>query len=198
MRKLWLLPAIVLAVGLNAPRVFAYSYAEAVDPMVKVFQSAVIAARKGKWEEVSRLADKGIAMQKGHIFEADGLAPRFNKTIKDRDISGTAELFANLVYITIREKLHENSKENFSNYKNAKARLKLARKSYIDVLDGNVKKRDKSRSSKILEQFNTALASIGNPGLFGLGKKEPDREGYNRAVEKIESLVTLSFPGFAE
>ncbi len=166
--------------------------------MVKIFQSAVVAAKKGKWEEVASLADKAIAMQKGHIFEANGLAPRLNKTIEVSDVSGTAEIFANLVYISIREKLHRNSKENFSDYKNAKARLSLARKSYIDVLDGNVKKRDKGRSSAILEQFDAALAGIGNPGLFGLGKKEPDREGYDRAVKRIETLIAASFPDFTK
>ena len=166
--------------------------------MVHIFQSAVVAAKGGQWGEVSNLSQKGIAMQKGHLFEADNLAPRFKETINSKDVSKTAELFANLVYLSVREKLHQNSKENLGNYKNAKARLKLARKSYIDVLDGNVKKQDAARSSGILEQFNHALGSIGNPGLFGLGKKEPNKAGYEQAVSKIEALVVESFPSFAK
>ena len=166
--------------------------------MVQIFQSAVVAAKGGRWKEVSGLADKGIAMQKGHLFEATGLAPRFKETINSKDVSKTAELFANLVYLSVREKLHQNSKENLGNYKNTKARLQLARKSYIDVLDGNVKKQDAARSSGILEQFNDALGSIGNPGLFGLGKKESDKAGYEQAVNKIEALIVESFPSFAK
>ncbi|MFQ5431839.1 MAG: hypothetical protein ACE5EN_04955 [Nitrospinota bacterium] len=198
MRKFWLLPAIAFAVCLNAATVFAYGYAEAEDPMVKVFQSAVVAAKEGRWGEVSELADKGIAMQKGHLFEADKLAPRIKESTVKKDVSKTAKQFANLVYLSIREKLHRNIKESFSDYKSGKARLRLARKAYIDVLDGNVKKQDAGRSRSILSQFDTALKSIGNPGLFGMGKKEPDKAGYEQAVNKIEALIVVSFPSFAK
>lgn len=198
MRRLSVLPAVAIAFCLNASSVFAYSYAEAEDPMVQIFQSAIVAAKEGKWDVVSGLADKGVAMQKGHIFEANALAPRFKATMEKKDVSKTAELFANLVYLSIREKLHKNKKENFSNHKNAKARLQLARKSYLDVLDGNVKKQDADRSSAIFQNFNLALENIGNPGLFGIGKKEPDKAGYEQAVNKIEALIVESFPSFSQ
>ena len=130
---------------------FAYSYAEAEDPMVKLFRSAIAAATDDNWNEVSGLSKKGIALQQNHIFPADHIAPRIENSIAEKDVSKTAEHFANLVYLSIREKLHQNRKENFSNFKNAKARLQLAYKSYLDVLDGNVKKQNKDRSSTILE-----------------------------------------------
>lgn len=197
MRKFWVLPAVVIAACLNASPVFAYSYAEAEDPMTQIFQSAVVAAKDGKWGDVSGLAKKGVGMQKGHIFEAEHLASRFDSAIAEKDVSKTAETFANLVYLSIREKLHQNTKENLSKYKNAKARLKLARKSYIDVLDGNVKKQDAGRSQSILSKFNVALESIGNPGLFGIGKKKPDKAAYGKAIKEIEALIVESFPSFA-
>ena len=198
MRKLWILPAVAIAVSLNASSVFAYSYAEKEDPMTGIFKAAIVDAKNGKWDDVSTLAKKGVAMQKGHIFEANDLEPRFKETINNKDVSKTAELFANLVYLSIREKLHKNKKENFSNHKNAKARLQLARKSYLDVLDGNVKKQDADRSSAILQNFNLALDNIGNPGLFGIGKKEPDKAEYDKAVNKIEALIAESFPSFSK
>ena len=166
--------------------------------MVQIFQSAVASAREGKWGEVSNLADKGIAMQKRHLFPADSLTGRLKESISKKDVSGSAELFANLVYLSIREKLHQNLKENLSNYKSAKARLQLARKSYIDVLDGNVKKSDAAQSFSILSQFNIALENIGNPGLFGMGVKKPDPAGYKKAVKEIEALIAASFPNFTK
>jgi hypothetical protein len=176
----------------------AYSYAEAEDPMAALFKSAVVAAKDGKWDNVSKMAEKGTGVQKSHVFETDFLAPRFDAAIAEKDVSKTAELFANLVYISIREKLHRNSSENFKDYKNAKGRLQLARKSYLDVLDGNVKKKEPERSAAILKQFDAALAGIGNPGLFGIGKKDPDPDAYGKAVERIESLIVQTFPGFAK
>lgn len=177
---------------------FAYSYAEAEDPMVKLFKSAVAAASDGNWKEVSSLSKKGIALQQNHVFPANHIAPRIENTIAEKNVSKTAEHFANLVYLSIREKLHQNRKENFNNFKNSKARLQLAYKSYLDVLDGNVKKQNKNRSSMILEQFKIALAGLGNPGLFGIGKKSPDPTKYDQAVTTIEGLVIKSFPSFAQ
>tara|TARA_B100000315_G_scaffold223372_1_gene228114 strand:- start:6932 stop:7531 length:600 start_codon:yes stop_codon:yes gene_type:complete len=175
----------------------AYSYAEAEDPMVKLFKSAIAAATEGNWNEVSGLAKKGIALQQNHIFPADHIAPRIENTVAGKDVSKTAEHFANLVYLSILEKLHQNRKENFSNYKNSKARLQLAYKSYLDVLDGNIKKQDAVRSSTIIAQFKTALTGIGNPGLFGIGKKSPDMAKYDQAVKSIEGLIVKTFPGFS-
>ncbi len=176
---------------------FTYSYAEAEDPMVKLFKTAIAAATDGNWNEVTGLAKKGIALQQNHIFPADHIAPRIENTVSEKDISKTAEHFANLVYLSIREKLHQNRKENLSNYKNSKARLQLAYKSYLDVLDGNVKKQDTTRSSTIIAQFKIALDGLGNPGLFGIGKKSPDTAKYDQAVKAIEDHIAKTFPGFS-
>lgn len=189
--------AVALAVLINVAPAYAYSYAEQEDPMAALFKSAVVAATEGRWDEVSKLAGEGIKMQKGHLFEAGRLDSRFKSFIAGKDLSKTAETFANLVYLAICEKLHRNKKENLRDYKNAKARLRLARKSYMDVLDGNVKKQDAKRSAEILAQFGTALDSIGNPGLFGIGKKEPDPDEYEKSVKAIKSLIVESFPEFA-
>lgn len=196
------LPAATLAAALLlfswTGTAFAYSYAEAEDPMAKLFKSAVVAARDGNWKKVSSLAQKGVALQQKHFFTADHIATRIENTIAEKDVSKTAEHFANLVYLSIREKLHQNRKENFSNYKNAKARLQLAHKSYLDILDGNVKKQDAAMSSTIIAQFKTALTGIGNPGLFGIGKKAPDPDKYDQAVKTIEELIVKSFQSFAD
>lgn len=194
------LPALAAALLLFSwtGTAFAYSYAEAEDPMAKIFKSAIVSATDGNWEEVSSLAKKGIALQHNHTFPADSIAPHIKNSIAEKDVSKTAEHFANLVYLSIREKLHQNRKENFSNFKNSKARLQLAYKSYLDVLDGNVKKQDEARSSLILEQFKTALEGLGNPGLFGIGKKAPDPAKYDQAVKTIEELIVKSFQSFAD
>jgi hypothetical protein len=185
--------AAVFVVLINTAPANAYSYGEEQDPMVVMFKSAIVAAKNGKWDEVSKLSEKGINMQRGHKFEAGMLAPRFQSAIEAKSISKTALTFANLVFLSVREKLHED----LGDYKNTKARLELARKSYKDVLDGNVKKKDAQRSAAILMQFDGALKSIGNPGLFGATKMEANPAAYKRSVKTIESLIEESFPAFA-
>lgn len=192
----WLIPFLSILCFTNQS--FAYSYAEAEDPMVIVFKGGLIAATDGDWDLVRMKSEEGISSQKGHLFEADELRPGFGAAIEKKDISKTAGLFANLVYISIREKLYRCMHNGLKDFKNDKARLSLARKSYIDALDGNVKKQDAKRSETILKQFDTALLSMGNPGLFGIGAEPADINEFKKAVENIEKQIKISFPDFFE
>lgn len=196
MRNVFAFVATTAIIAFWSTEALPYSYAEAEDPTSVIFRSALLAAKKGDWREVEKLADEGVHSFKEHIFEAEGLSPKFNKAIDEKNISKMAETFANLAYISIRNKLHSNIKENFANYKTSKSKLFMARKTYLDILDGNVKKHDPQRSDEILKQFNAALKGIGNPGLFGIGKIEPDIKTYKLAVKTIEGLIEKSFPSF--
>ncbi|VAX16189.1 hypothetical protein MNBD_NITROSPINAE02-298 [hydrothermal vent metagenome] len=175
---------------------FAYGYAEAEDPMVVLFKSALVEAKNDRWGEVAKLADKGVKSFKDHLFEAEALSPRFADAVKTKNLNLVAETFANLVYVSIRNKIHSNLRENFKNFKNAKSRLSMARKSYIDVLDGNVKKQDAKRSESILKEFDKALEALGSPGLFGVGKKEANAKLYKEAVNAIEASIEKTFKSF--
>jgi len=174
----------------------AYSYAEAEDAMVTIFKEGVRAAREGKWDLVKAKSEEGITLQRGHIFNADALQPAFDQSIAKKDVAKTAGLFADLVYISIREKLSQCKKDGLKHFKDDKGRISMARKSYIDILDGNVKKQDAKRSETILKQFDMALAAIGNPGLFGIGAKPADPAGFEKAVDAIEKMITSSFAEF--
>jgi len=174
----------------------AYSYAEAEDAMVTIFKEGVTAVREGKWDAVKEKSEEGMAMQRGHIFNADALLPSFDQAIAKKDVAKTAGLFADLVYISIREKLNQCKKEGFKHFKNDKGRISMARKSYIDVLDGNVRKQDAKRSEAILKQFDVALVAIGNPGLFGIGTKPANPARFEKAMTAIEEMITSSFTEF--
>lgn len=175
----------------------AYSYAEAEDPMAVIFRDGVVAAREGRWGVVRKKFDEGVALQKGHRFPADGLRPGFDAAVAEKNVSRTAGVFANLVYLSVREKLHANLRDGLGDFNKGKTRLALARKSYIDTLDGNVRSRDPGASGGIMKSFDEALEAMGNPGLFGIGEKKPDPAKYGNAVKKIESLIEKAFPSFA-
>ena len=176
----------------------AYSYTDTKDPMANMFRSAIVAAKEGNWAKVSNLASKGIAMQENHIFNAEFLASRFESAIDEKDIPKTAEYFANLVYLSILEKLHRNRKENFKNFISSKARIGLALSSYRSILAGNIKKKDEFLSSLIMKEFHVLLASIGNPGFFGAAKKKSEPDKYDQALENIEGYIEEVFPSFGD
>jgi len=193
MRNIVLILSLVIAWAGTA---MAYGYGDVEDAMVTVFKKGVAAARSGDWGGARKSAQEGLAIQKGHIFEGTALAPKFDAAIGKKNMGETGELFANLVYLTILEKLYRIKQEKFVDFKNDKARLALARKSYLDVLDGNVKKRDAALSASLLGQFDAALEALGNPGLFGVGAKPADSEKFDRAMEAIEQGLGKVFPGF--
>ncbi|MBI4665590.1 MAG: hypothetical protein HY751_04175 [Nitrospinae bacterium] len=187
---------LILSVFFYASSAFAYGYGEKEDPMATIFKSAVSSARAGQWGDVVKLADEGVALQKGHLFEADKLVPKIRDSVTKKDVSATAAHLANMVYLSIREKLWRNLKDGEGNFKTSKSRLAMARQSYLDVLDGNVKKQSPERSKAILEQFDKALVAMGNPGVFGVGKKAADPVAGEQAVKTIENLIERTFPGF--
>ncbi|MCF6138153.1 hypothetical protein [Pseudalkalibacillus berkeleyi] len=53
------------------------------------------------------------------------------------------------------------------------------------VLSPNVQNEKPETNSKIKEEFENALKALGNPGLFGVGEKEADFEGYKESKEVI-------------
>lgn len=173
----------------------AYSYAVAEDSMVLVFKQGIMAVQTGNWTEVQQQFEKGVKLQDKHQFTADALVPGFEQAVKAEDVSLVAEKLAHLVYLSIREKLHDISK-NTNDMSNNKSRLMLAQKAYVDVLDGNVKKKSPEISKAIFDQFEQVLESLGNPGLFGMGKKAPDPAKTKQAVVMIEEKVVSVFPSF--
>jgi len=77
----------------------------------------------------------------------------------------------------------------------AKAKLLLAKaKGTFDVLTPYVESRLPDRVAEIRAHFDGALEALGNPGLFGIGKKPVDVEAYRRHTSAI--LTTLK-PLFA-
>lgn len=77
----------------------------------------------------------------------------------------------------------------------AKAKLLLAKaKGTFDVLTPYVQSRMPDRVAEIRAHFDGALEALGNPGLFGIGKKPVDVEAYRQHTSAI--LTTLK-PLFA-
>lgn len=193
MRKLFAAFALTVAWAGTA---MAYGYGEAEDPMVTLFKKGVAAARSGDWGSARKTAQESLAAHKGHIFEGTALGPKFDAAIARKSVGDTGELFANMVYLSILEKLYRIKQEKLSDFKSDKARLALARKAYLDVLDGNVKKRDAALSGALLGHFDAALEALGNPGLFGVGAKPADAEKFDGAMSAIEQGLGKVFPGF--
>ncbi|KIL37741.1 extracellular protein [Cohnella kolymensis] len=64
---------------------------------------------------------------------------------------------------------------DFENYSQNKTLIAKANATY-EALSPTVKQTDAALDEKIRKEFNNALTSLGNPGLFGVGIKEADKD----------------------
>lgn len=182
--------AIIAAAWLAcATQAMAYGYAEAEDPVMALFRDGVSAAGAGDFTKAAARATESLAIIKNHKHSGAGLAPKISAAAASKNLSAMAELMANIVYLSTKEKLEVNIDSGLKQFNESKTRLMLARKNYLDALDGNIKKNQPAVSGKIMEWFDQALAALGNPGLFGLGRKPADLEKFTQAARNIEAAI---------
>ena len=88
----------------------------------------------------------------------------------------------------------ENTLESIADY--AKAKLLLAKgKATFDTLAPYAEaKLSADDMAQLKADFNTALDAIGNPGLFGVGKKAADEKVLKATVNEIYSKLKPLFP----
>lgn len=89
-----------------------------------------------------------------------------------------------IVLVRNVERRLTNLEAVFDNYGQDKLLLAKAYATY-EALSPIVQRHDAEKDKQLRAQFEQALAALGNPGLFGVGKKEPNPEQYAQAKETI-------------
>lgn len=86
----------------------------------------------------------------------------------------------------------ENIDKNFSEFDTSKRLLAKALATY-EALSPKIVAKDSDLDKEIKAEFDKALESLGNPGLFGVGQKEPDQDTFKTSKEKILSTLQTEF-----
>ncbi len=71
----------------------------------------------------------------------------------------------------------ENVEQKFTDYDTSKRLLAKAFATY-EALSPLVAAKDKALDTKMRDEFNKALEAMGNPGLFGVGQKEANKDAF--------------------
>lgn len=123
----------------------------------------------------------------------------FEKENKDEIISDMQKILV----LNISRRM-ENIEENLEEYDTSKKLLAKAFATY-EALSPIVSERDKSIDEKIKNHFDESLVALGNPGLFGVGKKETDPESFKEnkvfilnELQKQFELESLEVGHFSE
>lgn len=86
----------------------------------------------------------------------------------------------------------ENIEKNFDQYDTSKRLLAKAFATY-EALSPSVQSKDAAIDKQLRTEFNNALQSLGNPGLFGVGKKQSNIEQFKKSKEAILTLLQKQF-----
>jgi hypothetical protein len=86
----------------------------------------------------------------------------------------------------------ESIEKDFQNYKQTKLLIAKANATY-EALSPTVKQKDAQLDETLRGEFQKSLESLGNPGLFGVGVKEPDPKTFKDSKDKILSSLQKQF-----
>lgn len=191
MRKPLVLTLIAFLFLLTAPLpASAYSYG---DPGKEAFAEAYKQFEEQLDQKDYKLAGETIdAYDKEFTLYFPEAKEKIDAALADQDAAAAKQAYRVALRQNIERRLHF-AQEQFDDFGQAKLLLAKARGTY-DVLAPYVKESEGAKTSDSLyTAFDESLAALGNPGLFGVGKKASDRTAFDQNIKQIEDTVTPLF-----
>jgi hypothetical protein len=118
-------------------------------------------------------------------------AKLIHQNLQDKDKDETIRNMDKLLVLNIARRL-ENIEKNFTEYETSKRLLAKGNATY-KALSPKVEADNPNLNKKINTEFDKALASLGNPGLFGVGEKKADKKAFTASKDKILSSLQKQF-----
>jgi hypothetical protein len=124
----------------------------------------------------------GIKAEMEKEFGSDQVN-RVQEAVNNQDSGRIISEFQVVLVRNVERRL-DNLGKIFDDYPQAKLLLAKAQATYT-ALAPTVQEKNPETDQEISDCFNQALEALGNPGLFGVGKKAPDRELYDKSAATI-------------
>lgn len=113
------------------------------------------------------------------------------KNLNDENKEATIENMEKLLILNIARRL-ESIEKNFEEYDTSKKLLAKGFATY-QALSPKVEANNAELDKEMKADFDAALEALGNPGLFGVGKKPSDIEAFKSNKEKILNALQKEF-----
>jgi septum formation inhibitor MinC len=113
------------------------------------------------------------------------------KAMEEKDKEIVIKDMEKILVLNIARRL-ENIEKNFNEYDTSKRLLAKAFATY-EALSPVVQAKDAPLDKQMKEEFDRALQSLGNPGLFGVGKKESNIDEFKKSKEEILTSLQKEF-----
>ena len=113
------------------------------------------------------------------------------QNLEDQDKEQTIENMDELLVLNIARRL-ENVENNFTEFDTSKRLLAKGFATY-EALSPKIEAKNPDLDKEMKAEFDEALESLGNPGLFGVGQTEADIEAFKASKEMILSRLQTEF-----
>jgi septum formation inhibitor MinC len=113
------------------------------------------------------------------------------KALEEKEKETVIEDMEKILVLNIARRL-ENIEKNFNEYDTSKRLLAKAFATY-EALSPVVQATDATLDKQMKDEFDRALQSLGNPGLFGVGKKESNIDEFKKSKETILTSLQKQF-----
>ena len=180
----WLLPSSV----------WAYSYGNANTEDIAVTFTTInakLTADPADWDAAKAAYEERKSEMTLHFGDAvpKELDAAFAAKDPDRVIADMKGVLAFNI-----ERRFKYAKEGFSDYNQAKLLLAKARATYEALKPFMTDTVGADGLRKLDDDFETALKALGNPGLFGVGKEEPDQALFEKTLQQIDDTIHPLYP----
>jgi len=180
-----------LFVLLFSTQSFAYSYAAAgKEPLIEGREALLKALSANDYTAVQTAYD---SMQKEFVYfnEHHGLAvdQQMQTAITNKDQQGVTTALITTIKAEVMRRLN-GAEQNINDYQVAKV-LVVKSKLFIDLLAADLTADNRQQADIAIRG---ALASIGNPGVFGVGQKPADVTRYIKYRTNLQAALQFTLP----
>ncbi len=187
MKKLQsLLVALVLFVLVAPMSAQAYSYAAAgKEPLIDGREALLAAVNKGDWAAATQ-AFKSMRDEIEYLDEhhAAGLLEEMIEQLKAKSARGVGDALLTAFVAEIDRRLSAAAK-SLKDYQTAKV-LVVKSHRLFQATSGEFSPQQRAEAERGLK---AALDAIGNPGVFGVGRKPADPEAYQKAHQSVLKAI---------
>ena len=113
------------------------------------------------------------------------------QALTDEDKQAALMAYQQTLVLNVARRM-ESIEKDFANYENNKMMIAKARATY-EALSPIVQQKDAAVDLTVRADFDAALAALGNPGLFGVGVKQPEQAVYTSKKEAIFAVLQKQF-----
>ncbi|TPW32800.1 hypothetical protein [Pararhizobium mangrovi] len=169
----------------------AYSYAAAgKEPLIENREALLSGIDKGDWQSV-RKAYAGMKSDIAYLDanEDKGIAGAFDKALAAQKGDVLKSLLRR-AYVDEIERRLDGARDQIDDYQNAKVLVVKAQKFY-EAMAGDLEPKPRAA---VEDGLKRALDAIGNPGLFGVGAKDPDPKALAEARKDVLAALKPSAP----